>query len=963
MILLMPLVSIIVPVHGTTMSSRALNESEFQLFVFPAAPSLPADSGSYHILIQLQTDDDKPFEAPSDLAIKLVSSDPSVIKLPIEEVVLKSGESTTKVEVKSTDKAGFSAITAVAEGVASHTATVNTLKMDSLEPTRLALYAAPSSFIPDPRFVGMVYIQLLNSQSLPVVSNFDTPVDLSSSDTTIGKISSYAVIPAHSSGILVEFVPQKNVGTTKLEASAPGLAPAELVVKVEGPVAQKILVEFAPDILPAINYNDAMMSVQLVDNDGKPMKAAQNLRVTLRSSDTSVAEVPQYVDIVAGHSYATTFIKAKGKVGSVTITASATGFETGLNSIQAIPMSTASLEEAKVIKVFNLPSVIPPDNSEHQSIVIAFQDEQGNPYRQSNYVYSRIALSTSNTQVGEITSTSFVAKESYAIGKFTTKYSVGETILTASAQGYQPGQFNLVIDGSGPAAVAVTQMPGIIEAKGIGSQSLVVSLVGHSGEPVAAQEDMTIFLSSSSTDIAKVQASLVIRGGESHAVSEVQTTQRAGESIITAASEGLASGSTVFKTVGFSGSISEYHLGLYVIPKLPADGRTYEAVVVQLQDQNGLPVLAKSDVDVALSAASFAGGTVQDKIVIAKGLNFGTAEFTTTLVEDDEFEITASGQGFKSIAQELETTTQKLTIVKSFAFPSRAGFEDDIIIGVDVYTGALPVAGAEVTITGANAAENKITTDANGHAEGIYDPLLPGTNSIIVNANKPGYEEATVTSRILLDHTVSLIIGAKTLGGNDVTSQVKVSSPGTSKTMTSKPGAPITFTEGKWGSYTLTPQKEINSGNAIYDFTGWSDGITDNPRTLQVVDDTAINAIYKAKYLLQLNDQNGLAQGGGYFDEGATAQITVGQKSIGGVLIDKEFAGWSGDIISSVASTDITMDRPKTVTAIWSDNYLKVILIVAAAIGAGSFYYLKVFKPKKKLEAKQRAPDLDWYKS
>ena len=962
-VIMMPLVSLVVPVHGAIPSNVRLNESEFQLFVSPAAPSIPADSGSYHILIQLQTDDDKPFEAPSDLSIKLISSDPSVIMIPQEEVLLATGESVVKAEIRSTGKAGFSAITAVAEGVASHTATVTTLKMDSLEPTRLALYAAPSSFIPDPGFVGMVYIQLLNSQSLPAVSTFDTPVDLASSDSTIGKIPSYAVIPAGSTGLLVEFTPQKKVGSTTLEASAPGLAPAELKVNVAGPVAEKIKIEFAPNLLPAINYNDAMMSIQLVDQDDKPVKASGNLRVTLRSSDTSVAEVPQYLDIVGGHSYATTFIKAKGKVGEVTITASATGYETGLNTIEAIPMSTASLEEAKVIKVFSLPSVLPPDNSEHQSIVIAFQDEQGNPYRQSNYVYSRIALSTSNTQVGEITSTSFVAKETYAIGKFKTKYSIGDTVLTASAQGYQPGQFELVIGGSGPASVAVTQLPGIIEAKGFGSNSLIVSLMGHEGEPVSAQEDTTVFLSSSSTDIAKVQASVLIPAGESYAVNEVQSTQRAGQSIITAASEGLASGSTTFRTVGFSGSISEYHLGLYVIPRLPADGKSYEAVVVQLQDQNGLPVLAKSDVEVTLSSASFAGGEVQDTVVIAKGLNLATALFTTSLVEDDDFKITASGQGFKSVDQNLETTVQELTVAKSAAFPIKANFKDEVTVGVDVYTDAFPVVGAEVTITGTNAAENKVTTDGTGHAEGNYLPTLPGTNSIIIKVNKPGYKEATISSRIILDQTVTFVIGAQTLGGNDITAQMKVSSPGSSKTLTARPGVPITFVEGKWGGYTLAPQKEIKTTNAIFEFSGWSDGATNNPRTIQVVDDSEIKAIYKAKYLLQLNDQNGFAQGGGYFEEGTTATISVAQKSIGGILVDKEFAGWSGDIISSSASTDVTMNGPKTVNVVWSENYLKIILIVAAAAGAGSFYYLKIFKPKKELEQKQRAPDLDWYKS
>lgn len=963
-ILVAPFMVMIAPAQAAISPTIKLNESEFQFFVSPAAPNIPADSGSYYVLIQLQTaHDDKPLEAPVDLDLRLVSSDPSVIIIPQERMIFEAGESMLKAEVKSTAKAGLASITALAEGVAPHTATITTLRMDSLEPTKLAIYAAPSSFIPDPKLTGLVYLQLLNSQNLPAKSNFDTAVDMSSSEPTIGNVPSYAVIPAGSSGLQVKFTPQKNIGETTLKASALGLVPAELKVKVVGPVAERILVEFAPDILPAVNFNTAMMSVQLVDEDDLPVKVSENVRITLRSSDTAVAEVPQYIDILSGHSYATAFVKSKGTLGSVTITATATGYETGLNTIQAVSLSTASLQDAKVMKVFSLPSTLPPDNSEHESIVVAFQDESGNPYRQSSYIYSRIVLSTSNTQVGEITSASLVGRETYAIGKFTTKYAVGDTILTASAQGYQPGQMELVVDGSGPAAVTLTQIPGIIEAKNTGSDSLVVGLLGHNGEPVAAQEDTTVYLSSSNTDIAKVQASVLIHAGESHAVTEVQSTQKAGQAIVSGAADGLGSGSVAYKTVGFSGSISEYHLGVYVIPKLPADGREYEAITVQLQDQNGLPVLAKADTEVSLSAGSFTGGRVQEKVMITAGLNLASATYKTSLVEDSSFKVTASAQGYTSVEQDLETTTQPLTLIKSSTYPSKANFGDEVIVGVDVFTGAVPVRGAEVTITGTYATDNVVITDENGHAEGRYIPTLPGSNSITVKVSKPGYEQKFVTSRIILDQTINLIVDAQTQGAREIVAPIKIASVGLSKSLTSKPGAPITLMNSRWGTYTLSAQDEIKSADAIYNFAGWSDGSTQNPRTMTIVNNTEIKAIYKAKYLLQVTDPNGFAQGGGYFDEGSSAVVSMKQTEIGGLLVDKKFDGWSGDIASSIASTEITMDGPKSVNAVWSDSYLKVILIIAAAAGGGFFYYWKIFKPKKAMEQKQRAPDLDWYKT
>ncbi|MGH9878535.1 MAG: hypothetical protein ACRD5H_12930, partial [Nitrososphaerales archaeon] len=245
-LLVMPLLPYLVP---ATAASSSLNEIEFQLFVTPAAPRLPADGNSYYAMVQLQdVKNGNPIEAPEDLEITLISSDPSVVGLPEAELTLGKGETMLRVEILTTDKAGIASITALADGVKSFTSSITTYRMDSLDPTRLAIYAAPSTFIPDPQHTGMIYIQVLNSQNLPSVSKNDMPVDLSSSQTIVGRVPSYTVIPAGKSGIIVDFTPQKQTGQTIIKASAAGLAPGELTVVVDGPVATRLVVEFAPDI-------------------------------------------------------------------------------------------------------------------------------------------------------------------------------------------------------------------------------------------------------------------------------------------------------------------------------------------------------------------------------------------------------------------------------------------------------------------------------------------------------------------------------------------------------------------------------------------------------------------------------------------------------------------------------------------------------------------------------------------
>ncbi len=962
-LLLSPVLSFIVPAQAVSNPSQ-IGTTEFQLFVTPAAPNLPADGNSYHVTVQLQDlQNGKIIEALEALTVTLISSDPSVVVVPREKTMLDKGESMIQAQIQTTDKAGVATITALAEGAKSSTVSVATHIMDSLDPIKLAIYAAPSSLIPDPEHIGMIYIQSLNSQNLPAVSKNDVTVDLSSSDTTVGRVPTYAVIPAGKSGVYVGFTPQKQEGQAVVTGSAPGLAPGHVSVEVKGSIAAKLMLEFAPNVIPAVSYHDVMMTVQLGDDQGRPVKASKNLQILLKSSDTSIVEVPPSIEILSGHSYVTVYAQSRGKIGTATISATATGYETGFHEIQAVELSTAGSSDLKVLRLYSAPSILPPDNSEHQSIVIAFLDQQGKPYRQTGWLYSRIAVSTSNTQVGEITSTTFTTKETYAVAKFTTKYAIGQTILTASLEGYTPTQMTLKIDGSGPAALALKQIPGIILANKLRSDSLVISIVDSDGKPVAAQEDTAVYLSSSDPEIARVDASTIIKAGDSHVVTGVYSTLRAGQAIITAAADGLASGSTDFRTVGFSGSISEYHLGLYVIPKLLADGKSYQAVVVQLQDEAGLPVIGKSDIAVSLSSASGIAGNVQDSAVIPAGSSFVISTFETSVKADSDFKITASSPGFTSVEATMTTTVQPVSILKSADFPTNADFGEEIRVGVDIFSRETPLKDATVIITGVNAQETIAVTDENGHAEGLYLPTLPGTNAIIIKATKPGYEEKTLSSRIILLQTVSVTLNAQTQGGNGLTAQLKVETPAGTKTQTAKPGSPVIYQNAKWGDYKITAQEQISSSNAVYEFVEWSDGAENNPRTWKIINSTEITAVYKAKYLLQISDPNGIARGGGYYDEGTTATITTAQTSIGGALIDKNFVGWSGDIRSSGTTASVLMDSPKSIKAEWADNYLKIAIIAAAAGGGGFVYYWKILKPKKEMEEKQRAPDLDWYKS
>src|SRR5918912_1548258 len=293
--------------------------------------------------------------------------------------------------------------------------------------------------------------------------------------------------------------------------------------------------------------------------------------------------------------------------------------------------------------------------------------------------------------------------------------------------------------------------------------------------------------------------------------------------------------------------------------------------------------------------------------------------------------------------------------------PAQGAFGGDIPFSVVVKSGTLPLSGVTVTVGGQHAQQKTGVTDESGQATVAYSSTFPGTNPIEVTASKPGYKDATLKSSINLAQSVNIIVKAVTAGpdqtgnqGKEISAQLKIEAPQTAaKNYNSDPGSPIKFTNAKYGTYKITAPATFSNSAGKFTFLHWSDGVADNPRSFNIATDTIIEAIYSAQYLLQVSTDYGTASGGGYYNEGSIATISIDSTSTSGGLIDRTFAGWSGDISSDSPTTQITMDGPKVVKAEWNANYLKIAIIAGAAGGAGIIAYLKIIKPKKERSIKQ----------
>jgi hypothetical protein len=143
-------------------------------------------------------------------------------------------------------------------------------------------------------------------------------------------------------------------------------------------------------------------------------------------------------------------------------------------------------------------------------------------------------------------------------------------------------------------------------------------------------------------------------------------------------------------------------------------------------------------------------------------------------------------------------------------------------------------------------------------------------------------------------------------------------------------------------------------------FANWSGDYTGDAASASVPMNSpnTVHAEWSTEYLLTVVSEYGDAQGTGWYSSGSTATISV--TSPVGVIIRKAFNGWSGDFTGDNASSSVTMDQPKTVTAGWKNDFLQLYILIIAIVvilgGLTAFWLLKIRKPKAPVVSSEAAP-------
>ena len=128
------------------------------------------------------------------------------------------------------------------------------------------------------------------------------------------------------------------------------------------------------------------------------------------------------------------------------------------------------------------------------------------------------------------------------------------------------------------------------------------------------------------------------------------------------------------------------------------------------------------------------------------------------------------------------------------------------------------------------------------------------------------------------------------------------------------------------GLHTIAAKSPLvldNGTRTVFDH--WSDGVHSSQRQMYVADRLDLSAVYVTEFYLLVRSNLGETLGSGWYVAGTNATFAVLRlgsttRSPTDSGVDYEFSHWSGDSESTSSVSWVMMDRPKTVSANWSED-------------------------------------------
>jgi len=525
---------------------------------------------------------------------------------------------------------------------------------------------------------------------------------------------------------------------------------------VSSSVPTKLQIYIGPPKVPADNKTYKAVYVQLQDASGLPARAQTNIDISLSSSPPHYGSVDPQITITSGDTYAVANFSSTFTPGTATITAAAFGFDTVQASITTVgPVPTK-------LAVYGFPPTLPADGGAYEAVIVQLQDAGGSPAK-APIGDVNVTLTSSDLTVGTVDPSVVIsAGSTYATAMFYTNSS-GSAVVTAQASGYYPGFATIKTESVSANATKLKVLvgPPKVPADGVIYDMIAVQLQDNSGKIASTTSNITVFLSSSDMSVGDVDWPIMINESTTYSLARFHSTYRSGTTTITASAFDYTTSQEILTTVGPIPS----KLAVYCVPpKLPADGRSYQAIAVQLQDSAGTPARDPTgDTTVELFSSEPNYGNVSSSVVILYGETYSVASFFSTYDAGSTGITALSLGGYTTGASTIATYVidQYTLTVTVVADPAsvKSGNQTNITVYV-AYGGLIPASGATVTLA-SNRGGNFSAVTYQG--DGNYTSVFTAPNvtaqtvcTISVNASKLGYITGHGTVQLTVNATVTI---------------------------------------------------------------------------------------------------------------------------------------------------------------------------------------------------------------
>ncbi|MCL4436096.1 MAG: Ig-like domain-containing protein [Thaumarchaeota archaeon] len=766
------------------------------LAVTPAPNTIPANGGEYNIVVvQMQNSTGSPVPAPTDTQIILSSSKLEVGSVESTLTIVK-GTNFAIAKFRSTTTPGATTITAAATGFTVGTATITTIDPSS-SPMKLVVQLSPKQLPPETNATGLIVVQLSDANGVLARATDPILVSLSSSIPSIAKVDSSITIDAGQSFGQAFFYTAFTPGTTKITASASGYSIGSDTLTIRGSIAAKLAVYSAPPQIPERAGANTSIVIQLQDSNGVPVRAPSDIRVAVTSSNTTVGSTEHsVVTIKSGDTDSMTRFNGRF-AGTAQITATAQKYSSGFTDVNVV---RAGLADTGRLAIYIAPPAVLPDDSAHRAVFVELRNANDRMARASRDI--SVHLASSSTDIGSVDSDVIIPSGStYGVAAFHSTHAAGTTTITASAADFRTASTKMNVAGSVPTKISVEVVPNQLPSDGQVHRSLVLQLQADNGEPVNAPTDIVVTLSSTRTDIGGTDGTVVLQSGKPMAIADFRSTLVAGTTTISASASGYIPGSVDVKTVQPTPS----KLTVITSPStLTADGQSYNAIVIQIQDANGVPAQARKDIPISISSSNPAIGEANNLVTLHAGETFVRAVFTTTN-SPGTTTISALSSGFVGSSAKLTTALYPLTAdISTDAATINA--TSTIPLMLSVKSSGVPVSGAAILwkTTNGTIIKSDKSTDESGTATAEFRNNAATSAIVTAVISKTGFSTASdsvtiktkaLPLRLIISSAPSIVASAPTdinatvLSGNTPISNVTLDWTATHGSFARKAGA------------------------------------------------------------------------------------------------------------------------------------------------------------------------------